>query len=188
MSQKQIDLSPDLKKSLERRLHVNDFKDYFIVQYDSGGKFDSITASITMDSSKVSSYVLPDGTEKNENSTYSFKENGTYSFIIIDKYGNKLERKVEVNGIIKPLEVSCKAVVKNRETTITITANKNISKYYYNDVEATDNPHKFNKQYRENKVTVIDVDNIKRTHDANIIYEDLWNEKVNCTAEGYIKY
>ena len=38
------------------------------------------------------------------------------------------------------------------------------------------------------RIKVIDVDNIKRTHDANIIYEDLWNEKVNCTAEGYIKY
>ncbi len=156
-------LSPDLKKSLERRLHVSDFKDYFIVQYDSGGKFDSITASITMDSSKVSSYVLPDGTEKNENSTYSFSENGTYSFIIIDKYGNRLERKVEVTGIIKPLEVSCSAIVKNRETTISVTANKDINKYYYNGVEATDNPHKFNKQYRENKVTVIDKDNIKKT-------------------------
>ena len=156
-------LSPDLKKSLERRLHVSDFKDYFVVKYDSGGKFDSITATITIDSSKVSSYILPDGTEKNENSTYSFNESGAYSFIIIDKYGNRLERKVEVKGIIKPLDVSCEAVVKKKETTITVKSNKDINKYYYNGVEATDNPHKFNKQYRENKVTVIDSDNLKKT-------------------------
>lgn len=38
------------------------------------------------------------------------------------------------------------------------------------------------------RIKVIDVDNIKKTYDANIIYDDLWNEKVNCTAEGYIKY
>lgn len=38
------------------------------------------------------------------------------------------------------------------------------------------------------RIKVVDEHCVKRFKDVNVVYSDIWTDKVNCTAEGYIKY
>lgn len=152
--------SKDLNRTTERRVHISDFKEYFKLNFEQGDTTESIKVIITIDNTKVSSYIAPDGKTYTDNSTYIITKNGEYSFIVIDKYNNKYERKINVTGIIKTLKASCEANVKNKQTTIKVTANKEIVKYVYNGTESTKDTYTFNKRYTTNNVTVIDKDNL----------------------------
>lgn len=38
------------------------------------------------------------------------------------------------------------------------------------------------------RISIIEQNGLKRTHPAEEVYSDIWNDSVTCTAEGYIKY
>ena len=153
--------SNELNRVLERRIHVSDFKEYFKIDAKQGQTSESIVVSITIDKDKVKEYILPDGTTKTDNDSFTITKNDVYTFTIIDKYDNKYERKIDVKSIVKPLTASCSATVKNNETTINVKANKEIVKYVYNGKEGKENTYKFDTRYTTNKVHLIDVDNLE---------------------------
>ncbi len=157
-------MSKELNRTLERKLHISDFKEYFKLDVSQGETTESIIINITMDKTKVKEYILPDGTVKNEDYVMTITKNDIYTFTVVDNYGNKYDRKLEVKGIIKPLEATCSAEVKNKETTISVTANKEIVKYTYNGKEdSKESTYKFNTRYKTNKVTLVDVDGLSKT-------------------------
>ena len=152
--------SKELNRALERRVHISDFKEFFKLNFVQGDTTESVIVEVTIDNTKVSSYIAPDGTTYTDNTKYVITKNGEYSFTVIDKYNNKYDRKIKVEGIVKPLTGSCEANVKGKQTTIKVTANKEIVKYEYNGVKSTKNTHTFNKRYTTNNVTLVDKDNL----------------------------
>ena len=152
--------SKELDSVLKRNIHISDFSEYFRINVEQDNLKKGIKLFITMDSDKVDSYMAPDGKTYKKDSTYVITENGEYSFIIFDKYHNKYERKIKINGIMKNLQASCEASVKNRETTIKVKANKEVLKYIYHDVESVKDTYTFNKRYAINDVIVVDKDNL----------------------------
>ena len=151
-----------LNKTLTRNIHVSDFNSYFKVNYDSTTKSESLTLDITIDKDKVSKYIMPDNSEKTDNDSYTIKENGTYKFIVYDKYNNQLEKNIEITNIKLPVISKCEAIAYYNKTEITVTADDNIKKYIYNGVEGNSKTYTFNNKITDNKVILYDIDN-KRT-------------------------
>ncbi len=155
-----------INKTLTRKVHVSDFSDYFKINYDNK-ESPSVTLQIEIDKDKVLKYQLPNNEQTAENSTYVVNDNGTYKFIVYDKYGNNIEKTVNITNIFKgtptptpqALTASCKAAIKDNKTTITVTANKSITKYIYNNVESKDKTYTFERIVKDNKVTLTDSDN-----------------------------
>ncbi len=147
--------------TLERIIHVSDFSEFFKIEYDSETIVDSLVIQLTIDQEKISKYVLPDGSEKTSNETFTVSKNGDYTFTIYDQYGNKYDRVINIKNIriIEPLSGNCNASIDNGKTTINVNANKKIIKYVYNGVESTSNPYVFNKEVKDNSVVIYDEDN-----------------------------
>ena len=161
----------ELNKTLSRRIYVSDFSEWLKISYSKEATNKNVDITITVDKDKVSKYTLPDGSSREDNSTYTVSSNGTYKFTVYDKYNNNYVREINIDNIDSvTLDGSCKAVVKNNQTTITVTSNKKITKYVYNGVESTKNPYTVNKVIQNNKVT---------------IYDSFGNKKVlTCKASG----
>lgn len=83
-----------------RMIHVSNFDEFFKIEYDSVNTLSTTVVNIKVDKTKVSKYVLPNGTIKDDNSQYEISENGEYTFIVFDNYNNKLEKKIVINNII----------------------------------------------------------------------------------------
>ena len=147
-------------KILERTIHVSDSSDWFKTEYDSETGQEQITINITFDKEKLSRYVLPNGSEKDENGNYIIEKNGTYTFKIYDNYNNSYEREIIIkNIVIKQLEAECSAKVGQKTTVIQVKTNKKIIKYIYNGVSSESDTYTFNKRSKTNNVTIYDVDN-----------------------------
>ena len=78
--------SKDLNRTTERRVHISDFKEYFKLNFEQGDTTESIKVIITIDNTKVSSYIAPDGKTYTDNSTYIITKNGEYSFIVCSDF------------------------------------------------------------------------------------------------------
>ena len=119
----------EINKSIERKVHVSEFDEYFKIDYDKTQSKD-VTLTIKIDPDKVSKYILPDNTEKIADSSYIVRKNGDIKFTIYDKYNNKLDKTIKIdNVIVTPITATCKAIVKDGKTTFTVNANKTIIKY-----------------------------------------------------------
>ena len=161
----------ELHRTLERRIHVSDFSEYLKIDY-SKEPLKELDINIELsDNSKVSKYLLPDGTSMDTNSKYHVNQNGKYNITIYDKYNNSYVREIDIQNIDKEeLKGSCKAVVKDKKTTISVASNKTIIKYKYNGVESPNNPYVINSISKDNHV---------------IIYDIVGNSKeLTCTLEG----
>lgn len=178
----QISYSSSLEDdSLYRNIYVSDFDEYFKTNYDIDKKF----LSIDIDSDKITKYTLPDGTEKNESITYSITQNGKYTFVIYDKYNNKLEKEVNINGGTSSLiNATCTATISMGKTLIKVTSDSAISKYVYNGVEGDQNIYQFDREINENKVLLYDSNNDSIEITCNTKKES-GNMEIHFIASGY---
>lgn len=173
------------QKTLTRNIYVSEFDNYFKVDYDKTPNQKEITLKITIDSSKVSKYTLPDGSLKETNSDYVVNKNNEYTFVIYDKYNNKLEKKINITNIKipEPINASCEAVVKDGKTTIKVTSTKTIIKYVYNGVEKNTNTYTFDKQIKTNKVVLYDND--EQTKEITCTTKVIELMEIHFIASGY---
>ena len=155
---------PELNKSLSRKVHVSNFYEYVKITYDTTTSNKEVTVTVTIDKNKASKYILPDGSEKQEDTTYKITKSGKYKFIIYDKYNNSIEREIEFSNInVEPIKATCTATIKDNKTTVKVTTSNKITKYVYNSTESTSNSHTFNNVVKTNKVTLYDDIGQKKT-------------------------
>lgn len=156
-------------KTLERKIHVSNFDNYFKVIY-ANDAVKELTLKIEIDQNKITKYTLPDGKEMKANGEYKVSKNGEYIFVIYDEYNNKLDKKINIANIKKePITATCTATAKDNKTTINVNANKKITKYIYNGTVSTKNTYTFNKTIKTNKVVLYD--------------EDGQNKEITCTTK-----
>ena len=181
----------ELNKSLQRKIHVSAFGEYFKMDYDTKTSNKEVTVSISVDKSKVSKYLLPDGTEMKDNYTYKVTKSGKYKFTIFDNYGNSYEREVEFSNInVEPIKATCKATAKDNKTTVTVTvtSSSKIVKYVYNDKESTSNTYTFDGVVKTIKVALTDSEGQKKTISckANVVEPEKKNSlEIHFIATGY---
>ena len=174
-------------KTLIRYIYVSDFSSFFVVNYDKSDTDGEITLDIKIDKDKVSKYIMPDNSEKQEDSSYIVKENGEYKFIIYDKYDNSLERIVNITNIKEKevIESSCEAIASFNKTEITVKSNKKITKYIYNGNTSTESTFTFNKMIKENKVVIYDEDNQHETLTCKTEIDNTMRLEIHFIATGF---
>lgn len=96
---------------------------------------DNVTISLSIDTNLpvFKHVVMPDGkVSMDRKFSYQAEENGTYTFVIHDNYGNKFEKKVIVNNISRTY--SCTGTVSRYGTSLQLNTNytKNIKEYKWN--------------------------------------------------------
>ena len=178
----------EINKTLQRKVYVSSFNEFFKINYDTKTSNKEVTVSITVDTNKVSKYILPDGEEKKDNYSFKITKSGKYKFTIYDKYNNSLEREIEINNInIDPLNISCTSIAKNNKTTVTLKSNKKISKYTYNGKEGNSNTYTFNEVVTDITVEVVDIDGLKKSTTCKTKVEEEKKSKleIHFIATGY---
>ena len=122
--------------------------------------------------------VLPNGQTVGEKSyNYMVSENGTYKFILYNKYGVVKEKSITVSNIDKTAPTACcSAKYSNGKTTITVTGKDNvgIKSYVLNG-----------KTYSGNKITV---DSLSTTNNV-VVYDKAGNSvstSCNITSSIYV--
>ena len=135
----------EVNKSLERRIHVDNFDNYFIVDYPTDLS-NEIDLNIKIDTEKVDRYVLPDGSVKHENTTYKIDDNGTYSFTIYDKYNNSVTKNIVISNISTidiiptPIATLEPSPIATQEPIVTPTTNPTIVPTIVPSIEPTMEP------------------------------------------------
>ena len=156
----------EINKTLQRKVYVSNFNEFFKIDYDTQSSNKEVSVTITIDKNKISKYLLPDGTEKTDDYSYKITESGKYKYTIFDKYGNSIEREIEVSNVnVENIKASCTSTAKNNKTTVkvTVTSNSKITKYVYNDKESTSNKYTFNSVVKNIKVVLTDDKGQKKT-------------------------
>ncbi len=136
-----------LNKTIQRKVIVDSFDDFFTIKYDNN-KTNKLILDITFDSQYFSYYTTPDGNKiSNSESTYEITNNGKYTFILYDNYGNSLKREISITNIddVK-LVASCEAIISYKKTNVIVKANKKINKYIYNGNISNNNNYIFNNK------------------------------------------
>ena len=140
---------------------------------------DKVIIEVVADKDLFSYAILPNNEKVNDNTfSYEVKENGTYIFIIYDKYGRMIEKRIVVSNIDKtPPEGVCTVTTYSNKTDISvnITTNKVIRNYeYYFDNNLVNTSSE--ASYQSNiikpssvKVKIIDVINNSKIIDCNTV-------------------
>lgn len=178
----------EISKTLQRKVYVSNFSEYFKIEYDTSSSKE-VTVNITIDKDKVSKYLLPDGNEMSDNYSFKITKSGKYKFVIYDKYNNSLDREIEISNInVEPISATCKATVKNKKTTVTVTTSNKITKYVYNGKESTKNTYTFNSEVKSVKVELTDNEGQKKTITCsiNVVEPEKKNTlEIHFIATGY---
>ena len=99
------------------------------------GAKNSVVLKIKVVGNDYDYMYLPDRTKSiSREASYEVKSNGTYSFTVYDRFGNRYGKEITVDSIDSiPPTGSCKAVVQNSTTNVSVTAtdNKGIGGYNY---------------------------------------------------------
>ena len=181
----------EINKTLQRKVYVSNFNEYFKVEYDTTTSNKEVTITVTIDKSKISKYKLPDGTETSENQTFKITKSGKYKFVIYDNYGNSIDREIEISNVnVEPIKATCKSTAKDNKTsvTVTVTSSHQITKYVYNDKESTSNTYTFNSVVKTVKVVLTDNEGKTKTISCktNIIEPEKKNNlEIHFIATGY---
>jgi len=111
----------------------------------SGGKNATITITVTGDGYKYA--VLPDKSKKtSKEMTYTVYKNGTYDFLIYDTNNNSEVYNVKIIELDStPPVLTCKGVISDDKTSITMTANEAIDYYVYDQEKSKENKKEYSK-------------------------------------------
>ncbi len=148
---------PTFKKKLIRKIYVINVDDYFEVSYDETKKRE-LDLKISYDSNYISYYLDPTNNKITlTNSNYRVTKNGTYTFIVFDKYNNSSKKDIAINNIDDlKLSATCEAKISSVKTTVTVNANRKVSKYVYNNNISNNNTYTFNSKVEDINVLVYD--------------------------------
>ena len=169
-------------KEIERQVIVFDIDDFFYIDSDNS------LIKVTLNDSFM--YIkLPNGLASKEKIvSYDIPGNGNYEFTLYTKelveykkvitIKNKTlkeeEKKPEESVITinqDPPTGTCEAILKDGKTTVTVTSDSNIVKYYYNGVESNSSVYNVNKFLRKSSVILVGENGKKAEISCNVKME-----------------
>lgn len=144
---------------------------------EAGAPTNESTINIKISGEGFRSLILPDNVQTDNIFTYSVTDNGTYTFKIIDTYGNVINKSIVIDNIdnVAPTG-SCKVVPNAKGSTIEVKANdesgiKSVN-YIINGKES--GPFEYTSYTTQEKITT-----------ANVILKDVAGNttRVSCGNE-----
>lgn len=128
-------------------------------------------------------YLLPDGNKITSKSyTYQVNDNGTYNFVLYNKYGGIVTKSITVSNIDKIAPTgNCSGSYKDGKTNISISANDNIGidKYVINNSTYRTDNITINKEMNSVDVTIYDKVGNSTKISCNLVNTNINNNSQN---------